>query len=441
MKKNINIETELNHRKYTIPNGFQAFAYRFVGKGFVLPKYNFHCTIEDSLEDCKGPCFLIWNHQSRRDHLFLMKAAGKRRLSILAGYNEFFRSHLAGVFKFQHIIPKKNFASDVISIRGINSIIKQGGCVAFSPEGTSSVVGHNQPIVPGTGHFIKHFGIPVYFLELKGAYLTNNKICEDDRPGRVEGRLSLLFSPEMLESMTDDEVQERIDEVFKIDDYEWNKTAKIRFKSRGRICTHLNDILYKCPRCGAELTMKAGGDRIECTSCGNGATMDDYYTFHPFDDKCAIPESPSKWFDWQRECVIKEIRKDPNYSFSVHCKIGTLPTDHYLTDHKTSELCGEGTVTVDHSGLHFEGTKNGEAWSFTKDYNDMYTLLNVTDVSFFSQYINGKYHDFFPDTPCVGKIQTTVEEMHRLHVNKWKNFPWCNYMYEGLDQEAAEEGK
>ena len=32
-----------------------------------------------------------------------------------------------------------------------------------------------------------------------------------------------------------------------------------------------------------------------------------------------------------------------------------------------------------------------------------------------------------------------VEEMHRLHVNNWKNYPWNAYMYHGTELEEAND--
>ena len=62
----------------------------------------------------------------------------------------------------------------------------------------------------------------------------------------------------------------------------------------------------------------------------------------------------------------------------------------------------------------------------------------TVDLTIFSLYINEEYHDFYPDKRVVGKIIMLTEEMHRLHVNKFKNFPWFDYMYEnkelGIDE-------
>ena len=87
-------------------------------------------------------------------------------------------------------------------------------------------------------------------------------------------------------------------------------------------------------------------------------------------------------------------------------------------------------LTIDHSGMHFDGTKQGEAWHFDLPYSVLYSLPIVTDTSYFSLYIDREYYDFFPERQSVGKMLVLTEEMHRLHENLWKNFKWYDYMYE-----------
>lgn len=430
MKKEKNLQDELARRRYKTPNPFLYFIYYAVGRTHLLgAKYHPHFKVIDKLPK-KGPCFVIWNHQSRRDHTFITSICWPRRISIVAGYNEFFRSHLHWAFKMARIIPKKVFVqNDMSGVRGIRDIIKQGGVVAFSPEGTSSIFGDNQPIVPGTGRFLQAFGVPIYIVSLKGSYLTNNKVCADDRFGEVFAELKLLFSPKDLKAKKPDEIENIINEEFHFDDYEWNKTAHIEYKSKGQICTNLHDILYKCPRCGTEFEMEAKGSHIRCNHCGNEAMMDDYYDFHVKDDSMVIFDTPSKWAHWERKQIIDEIRKDPNYSMTIKVKVGYLPKDHYVANKATTELCGEGTYTVDHKGVHFKGTKLGEPWEFDFDYKQLWSYPMTVDVTIFSLYVNDEYYDFYPETRCVGKLLMLTEEMHRLHVNKWKNFPWFDELY------------
>ena len=287
MKKTRDIILEVSKRKYHVPNPFWYFIYYVVGRTPLLgAKYHPSYEIIDKLPK-KGAAFIIWNHQSRRDHTFIATAAWPRRVNIVCEYNEFFRGHLHWALKMNQILPKKPFClGDIAGVKAMTSIIKQGGIVALSPEGNSSNFGNNQPIVPGTGKFLKHFGVPIYCADIRGSYLTNNKISEEDRIGKVSYKQYLLFSPEDLKNMTPEEIEDKINLTFKMDDYEYNKTARIKFKpsKKGGMATNLHDMCFKCPKCHEEFSMIAEKDEIKCLKCGNGATLDQYYDFHPFDD-------------------------------------------------------------------------------------------------------------------------------------------------------------
>ena len=161
--------------------------------------------------------------------------------------------------------------------------------------------------------------------------------------------------------------------------------------------------------------------------------MDDYYDMHPFDDTCVIPETPTDWVHMQRQVIIDEIRKDPNYSFKVHCKLGGIPKDHWIKKTDASEIMGEGIYEVNHQGVHFRGTRNGEPFSFDVDYKSVFSYPISIDLTVFSIFVNGEQCDLYPDYHCTSKIIMLTEEMHRLHINRWKNFPWFDYMYDGKE--------
>lgn len=432
-KKKLTLQEKLAKRKYKIPSWPVYMIYRTVMSGLVCPKYKPHYTIIDNINECKGPCFIIWNHLSRLDHAFVMEATHPRRINIIAGYNEFFRSHLHAVFKLNQIVPKKVFCDDIGFVRAVNSLVKQGAAIAFSPEGTSSLYGQNQPIVGGTGRFLQYYKIPVYLVSLKGSYLTSTKHCLDERYGRVEVELRKLFTPEQLESMDPSEIDDRINEAFRFDDFAWSDSQHIKWKHKGNLAEKLYDICWKCPRCGSEIEMDCEGNTIRCRKCGNGANINDYFMFEPFDDKCVIPKYPTKWVEYERQEIIREIRENPDYSFSVKTKLGYLPPYTWVKKPATSDICGEGTITIDHEGFHYRGTKLGEEVAYDVSYKTLFTLCIMTDTGHFTIYINREYIEFYPETPCVGKILLLVEEMHRLHYNIWKNFKWYDYMYEGYE--------
>jgi hypothetical protein len=185
--------------------------------------------------------------------------------------------------------------------------------------------------------------------------------------------------------------------------------------------------------------MTAEKNYTKCDICGNGATMDDYYEFHPFTEDCVIPEFPSKWVEWERLMVIHEIRKDPDYSFSLkNLEFGMVPDDHYMKDQKCSEPCGCGDLTLDHKGIHFKGYKNGEPFSIEASYSQIYTLTIEVATDKFAFYHNGEYYEFYPAEHATGKVLLVMEEMHRYHFNTWKNFPWNDWMYEGEERLAPD---
>lgn len=420
------LQEKLARRKYKIPNKFvYCTLNKLIINPFLAPKFHPTYHIIDNINDYKGPCFLIYNHQSRMDYIYIAQATYPRPLNFVVGYNEFFRSHLQFIFKLIHNIPKKNFNSDVASIRAMNQIIKQNGVVCIAPEGMSSITGHSQPIALGTGKLLKHYHIPVYMVKLKGAFLSNTKVCLDERYGKVDVTLQRLFDEEQLRNLSVEDIENKINEELWQDDYEWNKKERIKFDMKGNGCSHLHDLCYHCFRCNKDFTMFGKKDKIVCKECGNGATLNEYYDLIPFDDTCVIPESISKWVDEERRLVYHEIQ-DESFEFKEEVKIGKIPDDHYLKNQATSEICGEGILTINHEGFFYKGTKDNQEFEFKIDYNHLPTLGMPIDVTFFSIYHDGKYYDIFPKNAVVGKILLIVEEMHRLHVNAWKNFPWAD---------------
>lgn len=432
IKKDATLFDELAHRAIKKTNRLYFSIYKLLMLDFVSHKYHMHIKKIDDISKEQGPAIIVFNHLSRIDHAYVLAASWPRQFNMMAGYNEFFRSHLAQVFKMNNCIPKKNYYPDVQSIKTTAKILKEGGVVSLAPEGLASNDGGNKPVVPGTGKMLKHFKVPVYFVHMEGEYLQNTKVNLEERYGETYATISKIFTPDDLEHLTSDDIDNKLNELFRHDEYAWNKEHHIKWQTYGHICEHLEDLLYKCPKCGQEFTLKGTGNQFQC-SCGNGATMDDYYTWHPFNKDCVIPKSPKAWNDWQRQELIKDIRQDKDYSFTEEVEIGNLDPYQLIKDQKTSNIVGQGKMIINHQGFYYQGTRHNEPYSFTLPWSDLYSAITVKDASYFSFYVKGEYYDFFPKTHSVGKILLLIEEMHRYHINFYKNFSWYDYMYEGLE--------
>ncbi len=430
MAKKLTLSQRLAKRKYRPTNKFIFWLYKTIMIDIVGRKYKPKFNIIDKVSD--GPCFVIFNHLSRIDHMYVMGATYPRVTTMIAANNEFYRSKFAFAFWINNCIPKKCYTADMLTIKGVSRVIKKGGCVTFAPEGETSPYGCNKPIVPGTSKMFKHYKVPVYFCHLEGEYLQNTKMCTDVRLGETYASLSLLFSPEDVARLSVEEMDDIINEKFRHNDYEWNRQKGIKWQTKGRICQHLEDFCYKCPKCGSEFTLKGEGDHITCSNCGNGATMDDYYQFHPYEG-AVIPQDPVAWVEQERADIIKQIRQDPNYFFEDDCKLGNLD-EHKLVGHnKTTFIVGEGKIRIDHKGLHYTGTRHGEPYQFSMDYKQLYTVMNAKDTRHFCFYNKGEYVEIFPARPTTGKFCLLIEEMHRYHVNFYKNFKWNDHLYEGME--------
>lgn len=414
------VAEKIHARKITPPN----FIYNILGwvwKTFIAKKYNVHCTDKVGMSHIDGPYIFISNHASRLDYIFTGIPVLPKRMNYVAGYNEFHRSHLSLVFNLLHVIPKKNFVPDIYTIKEILRVLKAGGRICIFPEGMSSISGANQPVAIGTGKLIKKAKLPVYYSVIRGGYLTSPKYNLRDRCGRVEVEVDQLFTAEQIETLTPAEIESIINKAIYHDDYAWNKEQQNHYDIGDNGAEDLETLLFWCPKCGRQHVMATEGNRIYCTECGNGATLTDTYELIPFDDTCVIPETQTAWFNMERELIKNEVA-DENFVLTETVKLGMLPDYKFLSGDATSEIVGKGQLTLDRTGLTYEGTKNGQPWQFHIDSRQLPTYGMCTDVSRFYTFVDGQFVEFYPEHKVVEKFFLATEEIHRINGGQWQDF-------------------
>ncbi len=414
------VARKIHSRKITPPN----FIYNILGwawKTFVAKKYNVHYTDRVGMPKVEGSYIFISNHASRLDYIFTGIPVLPKRMNYVAGYNEFHRSHLSLVFKLLHVIPKKNFVPDIYTVREMLRVLKAGGRICIFPEGMSSISGANQPVAIGTGKLIKKAKVPVYYSVIKGGYLTSPKYNLRDRCGRVEVVIDRLFTPEELTKLTPEEIEAIINKAIYHDDYAWNKEQKHHFDIGEKGAENLEDLLFWCPKCGKQHVMTTEGNRIFCKVCGNGATLTDTYELVPFDESCVIPETQTQWFNMERELIKAEIA-DPDFKLVEKVQLGMLPPYELLKNQDTSIVVGEGQLTLDRSGLTYDGTKDSQPYTFHIDSKQLPTYGMCTDLSRFYTFVDGEFVEFYPENRVVEKFFLATEEIHRLNGGQWQAF-------------------
>ena len=99
-----------------------------------------------------------------------------------------------------------------------------------------------------------------------------------------------------------------------------------------------------------------------------------------------------------------------------------LPQKGLLKKQATSYIVGEGTLTLDKTGLSYEGTRDNAPWSFHIDTKNLPTYGMCTDVSRFYTFVGGEFVEFYPEKNTVEKFFLATEELHRLNGGKWQDF-------------------
>lgn len=374
------------------------------------------------------PVIIVANHASRFDYAFVNFAMKRRPINFVVAENEFHRSKFKLVFKLGHVIPKRNFVPDTCTIRGITRVIRKqkNGAVALFPCGMSTASGAQQPSMLGTGKLLKHFGVHVLAVRIYGGYLVCPKFDVKERFGKVHVEVDELFSPQDLKELTPDQIQLKVDKALFCDDYAWNAVNRQSYKRKDKkYAQNMEQILYKCPKCGSEMRMEGVGDVIRCRHCGNGAHLNDKYDLIPFEGS-VIPSTPREWFDWQRRQMRKTVL-DPEFAMEEHVKLGTLPRYAYVKHNRVAETVGDGILRLDKSGLSYTGTRDGEPWRVMIDIAQLPTVCMPVDGSYFYTYASGEFLQFVPDTPSSMRWSLAVEETYRTNGGRWANFPWFDY--------------
>lgn len=361
--------------------------------------------IKKDIKGIKGPVVVLANHCSVFDWLYVPLALYPRKLSIVVSNYFFSHPKLIGLLTLIGAIPKDQFTPDVRSVKNILSIAKKGGNVALFPEGRMSSAGDSEFFSRSTVKLLRHIGHPVISVHLRGAHLTIPKWTGKPRRGRVDVVTELLFTPEDLKTLTDDQIFDRMVERLTTDDYAWQKENRVRFLG-GSNAVSMHGVCYYCPKCGSEVDMKTEGNRIYCEKCGNGATLNDYYELTPFDENCVIPENTIEWLNLERE-LEKERAADENYTITSRASyLVTSAGKSWFTE------AGEGVCTISRDGFTYKGTRFGEDFVLEFPLNTLPTCAHSPRKSI-EIHRDSVIHRFVPENPIAAqRWMLAIEHLH-----------------------------
>ncbi|MBO7304707.1 MAG: 1-acyl-sn-glycerol-3-phosphate acyltransferase [Clostridia bacterium] len=324
------------------------------------------------VKNIKGPAIIVATHTSDMDHYLSALTLYPIRPTYIVSEHFMHNPSTAGLLKLMHVIPKKMFTPDASTIVKILRAKHEGAVIVIFAEGRLSCYGHTLPIADGTAELIKKLGVDLYAWKAEGAYLTFPKWRDkgDDRPGKIHASVKLLLTADEIAEKDVCEIQRITADAISNDDE--MAMDGIEYRSEN-IARGVDKILFKCPICKKEGTVKEDSGHIKC-ECGLDATLDSQYRLHgsPF-------TRVNEWFEWQQSSIDTETE-----SISSKARLGCCGDDGFMDAN-----AGEGEIYIDKDVFRLKGTMHGEEIEFEVSPEKI-VAFPITPGDHFDIYHNGR---------------------------------------------------
>lgn len=320
------------------------------------------------------PSIILCNHGSFIDFIYAAALIGKYKPNFIVARLYFYNKTLGWLLKTVGAFPKSMFATDLENAKNCLTVLREKNHLAMMPEARLSTTGRFEDIQDATCSFIKKAGVSVYTIKFCGDYFADPKWGKGFRRGAVvEAELDILYTAEQVKNLSLAELSRGIENRLSYNEFEWlAQRPNIHYRSR-KMAEGLENILTTCPACHRKYTLKTKKNQILCEHCGYLTRINDRYSF----EENFQFQNFTQWYDWQKSLLEKEILEDPEYSLTSPVELRLKGTGKGLTRH-----AGQGTCTLNRSGLTYEGTKDGEQVQLHFPLHRIYRLLFGAGVNF-----------------------------------------------------------
>lgn len=251
--------------------------------------------LRNEIRGKQGPFVVIANHQAALDFVNLIGATN-RPMTFVISKSFFSTLPIKGFMEKMGVIPKQQFQTAVSDLKAMRAVIEAGQPVVIYPAGLMCEDGLSTPIPAATYKFLQWLGADVYVARATGSYFVMPKWKGGMHPGRTYMDVYRLFTKEELAGMTEEQIKEKTDEALLFDAYREQEQTRVKYRRAHRV-EGLENVLYACPHCGGEYTVRTSGDTIRCAACGYEQVSDRYGMLH---NRKGLGEEIRYVSDWSR---------------------------------------------------------------------------------------------------------------------------------------------
>lgn len=320
---------------------------------------------KEGTEGLKAPFVLLCNHNAFMDFKVATKAIFPMRANYVVAIDGFIGREK--LLRDVGCICKRKFTNDPQLVRQLVRTIKNGDVAVIYPEARYSLCGTTAVLPESLGKLCRLLKAPVAVLICHGHHINSPFWNLHDRGVKpTEAEYKLLFTKEDLEKLPLDEINRRIAEAFKYDEYTWQKEKGIKVKYKGR-AEGLHKVLYQCASCGREFKMSSSGTILSCNACGNKWEMTQLGELRALEGETEFSHIPD-WYEWERENVRKEVQNGTYSSGELPVHVDSLPNA------KKYIRLGNGTLVHDMNGFTVRGTdRDGDPFEMIKTVPSLYS--------------------------------------------------------------------
>ncbi len=337
-----------------VPNGFAWNVYTTFSKFFIRKqnKTKIDRTVFKERNKKEG-CIIIYNHQAKNDHFLTSAAFGSTKVAYVVSSHFYFKPKIRMVLGWVKAISKDQFQNDIATIKKIKRALQHNVPIAIAPTGQMSMHGEQLYMDPSIVKLIKMCKVDVYAAQLHGMYFAYPKWMKEKRKVTTHLNFVKVLNKEDLNVLSEEEMYNRLYDSINIidrkevDKYGYNLKPK-------NLLLGIEDMLYRCPKCGEVDTLSTQDNIITCNKCLNSLKMNSRGVFEANSYNAIVMYDEQVWYTWEKNALRREVENN-----SLHIE-GEFAIYNNIREQYVLENLGNGKVVLTNNEFYYEGMYNGE---------------------------------------------------------------------------------